>query len=510
MQLHTSSPQGIVSRAQVFVLAVCLAAGLKILFFSVALPFFPLDEELHFDAIHKFARGYSAQRELPGFDPDSAEIIELYHSPEFLKAPLPGMPFTPLAWWCKPTDEHLPPQFAYRVNAWMELKNVEINAPPVYYGFAAAWYKLGRLLGYSGIFLLYWLRGLNALSYTIFVLLSWLFVKECYPDNSYLQISVPLLLLVFPQDALLFMIPNTLFAPFVALCLLLLARLLKNPSSGMVMYLATGFVAACTALLGFGNFVVAIPLLVAAWLILQESQSNPNRGGINARSLAMLATAALPVGAWLARNRLVLGDWSGSRSKQQYLSWSIQPLSQVLHHPLFTWSGAGYFFSTLSRNFWRGEMFWHFAPRTAWIDPFYLWSSVLFGGVFAFYLLLSRKVKAANQRFADISSLAMVVGSVIFLMAISLPFDFGHCFYPSRARPYFVSGRLILGALLPFAILFLRGLQIICERILSRINPLGVALAIIVLIFVTETVLFVPMLDSRFNLISLLMGRSCG
>jgi hypothetical protein len=38
-------------------------------------------------------------------------------------------------------------------------------------------------------------------------------------------------------------------------------------------------------------------------------------------------------------------------------------------------------------------------------------------------------------------------------------YDFQNCFYPSRAHPFFVSGRLMLGMLVPFLLLFACGLD---------------------------------------------------
>ena len=49
------------------------------------------------------------------------------------------------------------------------------------------------------------------------------------------------------------------------------------------------------------------------------------------------------------------------------------------------------------------------------------------------------------------------------MVAVSVSFDFGDCWYPSRERPYLTSGRLVLGALIPFLALYLQGL----ERILG-------------------------------------------
>jgi hypothetical protein len=496
------------TRAQYLIVALCFAAALKTLFFSVSLPFFAVDEELHFDAIRKFAAGYQIQPSLPSFDHESAEIIELYQSPQFLKVPDPTKPWVPASWWCHPATEQLPPQFEDRTATWQRIGNVEVDAPPAYYLIAAVWYKLGRLMGYSGLFLLYWLRTLNAVGFGFLILFAWMFVRECYPENSFLQISVPVFLLVFPQDCFLSIIPNSLSATFMGLTLLLCAKLLKRPDRSLWFYLLTGAAAAVTALLGFGNFTVAIPLLWVAWRMIRTHSSAQPQDSPWLKTLAMLTAAALPIGAWLLRNYLVLGNWSGSKSKQEYLTWTVKPLSQLFHHPLFSWEGFSYFVTTLSRNFWRGELWWHGAPRVGWIDPLYLSFSLIFCGTFLFYALKTKN-RDTTQSFANTASIMMVAASVLFLMAISLPFDFGRCFYPSQARPYFVSGRIIIGILLPFLIMFLSGLQIACGWISHRLNPLYVALPLAAVIFITETVLFLPILSSRFNLISFILGRSC-
>ena len=49
--------------------------------------------------------------------------------------------------------------------------------------------------------------------------------------------------------------------------------------------------------------------------------------------------------------------------------------------------------------------------------------------------------------------------SLLFLAVLSVVFDFGNCFYPSRAHPFLTSGRLALAALIPFVALYLAGLE---------------------------------------------------
>ena len=53
-----------------------------------------------------------------------------------------------------------------------------------------------------------------------------------------------------------------------------------------------------------------------------------------------------------------------------------------------------------------------------------------------------------------------------FFGFLSIIYDFHDCFYPSREHPYFTSGRLLLGALIPFLLLFVFGL----DRTLSRFS----------------------------------------
>ena len=50
-----------------------------------------------------------------------------------------------------------------------------------------------------------------------------------------------------------------------------------------------------------------------------------------------------------------------------------------------------------------------------------------------------------------------------FFALLTVKYDFRDCFYPSTEKPYFVSGRLMLGMLIPFLLLFVAGF----ERLMS-------------------------------------------
>jgi hypothetical protein len=71
-------------------------------------------------------------------------------------------------------------------------------------------------------------------------------------------------------------------------------------------------------------------------------------------------------------------------------------------------------------------------------------------------------------RLADLSGALAVVLGVAFLLWVSISFDFGGWAYPSSERPYLISGRLIAGALIPFLILFCRGMDWVGTRFGGR------------------------------------------
>ena len=84
------------------------------------------------------------------------------------------------------------------------------------------------------------------------------------------------------------------------------------------------------------------------------------------------------------------------------------------------------------------------------------------------------------QRQALLLMAFAFIAALTFLALLSVQFDFGNCVYPSRAYPYFTSGRLIIGALIPFALLYAYGVTRLLRRAGNASLPL-VLLAIIML-----------------------------
>jgi hypothetical protein len=98
------------------------------------------------------------------------------------------------------------------------------------------------------------------------------------------------------------------------------------------------------------------------------------------------------------------------------------------------------------------------------MDTFYWASSLVLLGCAAASLFPGRKSVAPSERPPLLFALAAFAASVAFLAITSMAFDFGACVYPSRAHPFFTSGRLMSGALVPFAILYVHGLDWVLGR----------------------------------------------
>jgi len=155
------------------------------------------------------------------------------------------------------------------------------------------------------------------------------------------------------------------------------------------------------------------------------------------------------------------GDFTGAASKAQLLGWTTKQFSDWWSHPIFTVPGMWTFLSELIASFWRGEFMWH-AQTIGYrgLDLFYVLSSIglILIAVIALLRARAKNTNAAQHRVLWIAA-ACVVAAIVFLGFLSLQFDFGACINPSRERPYFFQGRLMLGALIPFATLYVYGLS---------------------------------------------------
>jgi hypothetical protein len=118
-------------------------------------------------------------------------------------------------------------------------------------------------------------------------------------------------------------------------------------------------------------------------------------------------------------------------------------------------------------SFWRGEVKWHSQPLSYPIaDGFYAISSLALLAAALVGLRKKAGLSTFQQQAIGVAALGFIA-SVAFLAILSIQFDFGDCINPSRAHPYFASGRLLSGALIPFALFYVYGIS----WLFRRINP---------------------------------------
>jgi hypothetical protein len=306
---------------------------------------------------------------------------------------------------------------------------------------------------------------------------AYLFCRTGYYDRPELRLGVPILGAFLPQD-IFYSISSDVLSPFffaASLCVLLAWYRSEHPRAALGAVI--GLLVALTFLAKFTN--IALPVIFGVAIFFKTRRGiHDGRGpdALLAASVALL-TASLPVAICLGRNYVLLGDATGTQAKIEQLGWSWRPLVSILDHPVFTPAGFWTFWDGLMRTFWRGEFVWHLKPiANPFVDAFYTTSSTAFLIAAAVAQLL-RMRRDANERAASPGSLSAVTAmvwasvtlSVICLVALSISFEYGTSFFPSNAHPYFTSGRLIAGALIPFLVLYVEGLTFLGQR-LSRVR----------------------------------------
>ncbi|MFZ0827224.1 MAG: DUF2142 domain-containing protein [Verrucomicrobiia bacterium] len=451
------------SRERNIVWLLCLLAAVHVFVFSAAFPFFNnVDEQIHFDLAVKYSQGHLPR----SLEPVSAEAVPyavLYGSPEFVGIPanFADGRFPPPP-WRQPVDG-VRRTLAARTQAWDKVLNYEASQPPLYYSLAGAWWRMGKMLGFHDGPLLYWLRFLDIFLVGALVWLGYTAAQLIFPERQFLRLGVPALLAFMPQTAF-YSIQNDLLSPLCfGSAFICLVKWLRTEVPDVRLGIATGLALAATFLTKISN----LPLLaVSGVVLLLKIRNLAEAGKWRASSPALTALAlcaGLPMMAWLAWCKHAFGDFSGTAAKIQFLGWTQKPFGEWWHHPIFTPHGLWTFLSELLASFWQGEFLWHRQPLASpVVDLIYAILSI--GLVGAAVIALVGRSGTAAQRQALWFGLGCFLAAVVFLGFLSILYDFHDCFYPSTAHPYFKSGRLMLGALIPFLLLLVFGL----DRALGR------------------------------------------
>jgi hypothetical protein len=245
---------------------------------------------------------------------------------------------------------------------------------------------------------------------------------------------------------------DVLSAPLAAAALVLMTKTVDGEPDHSWPLLFSSLLVGLSFLVEVSNCVWFGALAAAYWFWIRRPDVAILRKSLVLTVGALLAV--VPPLAWMVRNYLVIGDATGSKAKMHELTWTIKPFAEIIHHPLFSRQGLSYFLLQLTRTFWHGEYLWHGqwmrSPSADWL---YVFSSVLMVMIFVLDLMRRRSVIPPLQRLAGFQAFFLVAGSVLFLAAISLPFDFHECI-GSRLHPFFIS--LSMAGLFPgcFFLLF--------------------------------------------------------
>ena len=435
---------------------LCFVGALRTFLYAAAFPFFSNgDEDLHFDLIVRYSEG-RVPRNFDVLSNDALNLISVYASPEFLQTPdqFQDGKFPAPLWKQSPAEAK--PVIEVTKAGWSSEINWEASQPPLYYALAAFWWKTGQFFGLNGIQGLYWIRFLNALLVAILVAIGFVIGRTVAPGSASLRVGTALVLAFIPQDAF-YVMTNDVLSPIcfgiVFLCLL---RWLSKPPT---FYLGaiTGLAIAATYLTKLSN----LPLItVAAGTIVAHCLLPAHRANRSTIVFGLMTLCAgIPILSWMLWSHANFGDITGSTTKMALLDWTRKPFFEWWHHPIFSFRGVWIFWSELIARFWRGELMWHNRElHFSLIDNFYAVSSLIFIAI-ALISIRFRQLRSNLQLTALLLAAICFVAAISFFFLLSIEFDFGRCIFPSRGHPYFTSGRLMIGGLVPFALLYTYGVS---------------------------------------------------
>ena len=488
---------------RVFIVAVCIAAAVRVFTFSSAFPFFNnVDEQAHLDLVGKYSRFG-----VPGagddlLDPEFLKWMVLLGSPEYLrKAEKFPTGVFPTPGWARPDAVN---KQIHKNLQRLKIVNHEQFNEPLYYIVAGAWQRLGRALGLTHAGLLYWTRFLNIPLYVVIVLLGWQIGKTCFPQEPHQRLGLPLLISALPQDVF-YSVSNDVLSPlFAGVAFYALARLFATGRKEMCLAAAGGATAAAILVK-----VTNIPLLGMLTIAIFFYYRDMEHGTVSRDFLRALALSSavliVPLAAWFGHSYATLGHLTGSAHKMKCLGITYQPLWELFDHPIYGLAGFSHFLHHFMAAFWRGEFVWQL-ERLAFLplDYFYSVSSGVFLVISVAYFWSSRRDSAQHAVFV-VSS--VTVGLTILLWAgLSVIFDYGSCQSPSRQNPYFLSGRYMLCALYPFFIVYIDGAKILLRKVSPNLDPLAVLLVIALTISGFEIWINWPAFSSLYNFFHMPLG----
>jgi hypothetical protein len=223
------------------------------------------------------------------------------------------------------------------------------------------------------------------------------------------------------------------------------------------------------------------------------------RSGLAILALVLtILSAGVPIVAWMLWSKYHFGGVTGSTATIALLGWTPKPFADWWRHPIFSPQGVWTFWYELTARFWRGELMWQ-NRELSWrvADEFYAISSLIFVAAAIIGLRRQARLSAFQRRALFLAALTFIA-ALASLALLSVRFDFGECIYPSRAHPYFTSGRLMSGALIPFALLYVYGIGYLLRRV-GVVAPIVVVAGIMTFASVSEIFINRTVFPSEHN-----------
>jgi Predicted membrane protein (DUF2142) len=438
------------------IVLLCLVAAAHVFIFSAAFPFYSVvDEQMHVDLAIKYSQG-KIPKSLVSADAEVGPYLAIFGSPEFLQT----NGATPAPAWKQPIEsvrDRLAAKEFFFANTF---QNHESSQPPIYYAAAGIWWRLGKILHFDGLALLYWLRFLNVVFIVALAWLGWLASRKIFPENNFVQFAVPAFIALLPQSTF-YAVNNDIAAPLAfGAAFLLLLKFWEAEIPSVKLAAATGVFLAATFLTKISNLpLLAVAGVFLVWKIWGITLKQKFRAA-SFSFLVLILCAGLPMAAWMFWCKNNFGDLTGSALKIKFLNWTEQPFAAWLHHPIFTAQGFWFFLKGNLASFWFGEQLWHRPPlANGDANSVVIVFSLGMLALVSVALLWPRSGFTTQQKTALSLGFACFFAMLMFFALLSVKYDFQDCFYPSREKPFFVSGRLMLGILIPFLILFCAGLD---------------------------------------------------
>lgn len=488
------------SKEAVAILLLCILGAVHVFVYSSAFPFFNnVDEPWHFDLVVKYSQG-RMPRGMETMSKESAYYMATYNSLAYLaKSNLfPNAKF-PSPLWTEPSME-ASNNLIYFETLWSKQTNYECAQPPLYYLLTGLEWNVEKRFGLHGADLIYSIRFLNVAFVLALIWLAYVIARSVFPANLFLRMATPALIAFMPQTAF-YSINNDILSPVCfGIAFVCLIRLIQTETPSIQLGFALGIALAATLMAKMTN----LPLVVVAAIVIAIKFWQLIRAGKFRTVVCFLATAfvsaALPILTWCIWTNHFFGDLTGSRQKIEHLGWTVKPFADWWHHSIFSPHGVWTYLSGQLTTFWQGEFLWHHEPLALpIIDMIYIILSIGLVSVALFNLIPRFASATPIQKQILWTCFASIVALAAFFAFLSIIYDFHNCQNPSREHPYFRAGRMLLGALIPFSLLFTYGLdRLLCLAGVKQIRFIVLA-GIILFMLVAEVIIDSPIFRNEFN-----------